>query len=153
MFQPVKATLALMLLAACTQCAPSPTPQLPPRDPTAGTPSAPSVNEDPTRSQESPIPPRTRQPTDRSGERAARPSPERKPSAGGGGLQGKTCPENGQCGGGMTCVHYYGIAGPRGPEFTSCEFPCENKGCPEDQRCVTIADGPGRVCRPQNDSL
>lgn len=49
-----------------------------------------------------------------------------------------------------TCVRYYGIAGPSGPEFTSCEIRCKKPGdgsCPEGLRCVTVADGPGTVCR------
>lgn len=50
------------------------------------------------------------------------------------------------------CIEYYGIAGPSGPKFVSCEIPCDptNKkksGCPEGMSCVTIADGPGSVCR------
>ncbi|MFO7565780.1 MAG: hypothetical protein R6X02_24265 [Enhygromyxa sp.] len=50
------------------------------------------------------------------------------------------------------CVSYFGIAGPSGPTFYSCELRCEpglEGGCPEGMRCVTIADGPGDVCRPQ----
>lgn len=51
------------------------------------------------------------------------------------------------------CISYFGIAGPSGPTFYACEIPCEpgltNGGCPEDMRCVTIADGPGDVCRPR----
>jgi hypothetical protein len=41
-------------------------------------------------------------------------------------------------------------AGPRGPAFTSCEIACPTPAstCPQGQTCVTIADGPGRVCRP-----
>ncbi|MBX7083195.1 MAG: hypothetical protein K1X88_28570 [Nannocystaceae bacterium] len=55
---------------------------------------------------------------------------------------GKTCTE------GRECVEYYGIAGPGGPKFSSCEWRC-NKGqsCPEGTTCTTIADGPGAVCR------
>lgn len=48
------------------------------------------------------------------------------------------------------CVKYYGIAGPRGPEFKSCEIKCGGTGaapCPSGKQCVTIADGPGQVCR------
>jgi len=62
--------------------------------------------------------------------------------------QGEGCAE-GKCAAGLTCVEYYGIAGPRGPKFTSCEIPCVGGGrCPGGQKCVTIADGPGQVCRP-----
>jgi hypothetical protein len=45
-------------------------------------------------------------------------------------------------------VKYYGIAGPRGPQFSSCEIRCDGKeGCPTGLDCITIADGPGQVCR------
>jgi hypothetical protein len=45
-------------------------------------------------------------------------------------------------------VKYYGIAGPRGPQFTSCETKCDGgKACPDGLKCTTIADGPGAVCR------
>lgn len=49
------------------------------------------------------------------------------------------------------CIEYYGIAGPSGPKFVSCEIPCKagakTSGCPAGTTCVTIADGPGSVCR------
>ncbi|MEM7154610.1 MAG: hypothetical protein AAF799_17310 [Myxococcota bacterium] len=49
------------------------------------------------------------------------------------------------------CISYYGIAGPRGPEFFACEIRCKGGagkgGCPDGMTCVTIADGPGEVCR------
>jgi hypothetical protein len=62
--------------------------------------------------------------------------------------QGQPCAE-GRCAAGLTCVDYYGIAGPRGPRFTSCEIRCGSGGpCPAGQQCITIADGPGTVCRP-----
>jgi len=51
----------------------------------------------------------------------------------------------------LSCITYYGIAGGAGPKFTSCEIRCEVDGkprCPSGQTCVTIADGPGSVCRP-----
>jgi hypothetical protein len=64
--------------------------------------------------------------------------------------QGEPCDAEGKCAHGLTCVKYYGVAGPRGPEMTSCEIRCKGtKGhCPKAQSCVTIADGPGAVCRP-----
>jgi eight-cysteine-cluster-containing protein len=64
--------------------------------------------------------------------------------------QGDPCAD-GRCAQGLSCVGYYGIAGPRGPRFTSCEIPCglAKSVCPEGQQCVTIADGPGAVCRPR----
>jgi eight-cysteine-cluster-containing protein len=50
-----------------------------------------------------------------------------------------------------TCLEYYGIAGPSGPKFASCEVACDptskKNSCPEGTSCVTIADGPGNVCR------
>ncbi len=64
--------------------------------------------------------------------------------------QGQPCNAAGQCDKSLECVKYYGIAGARGPQFTSCEIRCaENGKCPTGQSCRTIADGPGRVCRPQ----
>ena len=68
----------------------------------------------------------------------------------GGARHGLPC-DNGRCASGLTCVSYYGIAGPGGPLLKSCEIPCAATGakCPEGQACVTIADGPGRVCRPR----
>lgn len=64
--------------------------------------------------------------------------------------QGQPCPE-GTCAEGMSCLGYYGIAGAQGPRFTSCEIPCagDPQGCPDGQSCITIADGPGQVCRAQ----
>jgi eight-cysteine-cluster-containing protein len=62
-------------------------------------------------------------------------------------VQGQPCPDQ-KCADGLTCIEYYGIAGPQGPKFTSCEVPCGQGGpCPEGQTCITIADGPGQVCR------
>jgi hypothetical protein len=65
-------------------------------------------------------------------------------------------PPGESCGGkacavGESCVSYYGIAGPRGPQFHDCVIPCRrgakpNDGCPEGKKCHTIADGPGDVC-------
>lgn len=56
-----------------------------------------------------------------------------------------------RCKPGQRCVSYYGIAGPQGPEFFSCEWTCDkSKGdtqCPAGTKCVTVADGPGDVCR------
>lgn len=62
---------------------------------------------------------------------------------------GAPCGERGLCVEPTTCVKYYGIAGPRGPQFSSCEIPCSEKSaCPAGASCVTVADGPGAVCRP-----
>lgn len=54
------------------------------------------------------------------------------------------------CKPGYTCVEYFGVAGPRGPKFESCELPCDPiraRDCPAGLQCITIADGPGSVCR------
>lgn len=74
-------------------------------------------------------------------------TPEEPAAAGAG--QGEKC-DDGRCAGGLECIEYYGIAGAKGPRFTSCEIPCESPKftCPTGQSCVTISDGPGRVCRP-----
>ena len=66
--------------------------------------------------------------------------------------QGEACGPGDACADGLSCVHYYGIAGPSGPDFATCEYPCGNgQACPPGQHCVTIADGPGQVCQPMSD--
>lgn len=63
--------------------------------------------------------------------------------------QGEPCDEA-SCADDFVCVEYVGIAGPAGPKLTSCEIPCvDDTPCPDGQACVTIADGPGQVCRPK----
>ena len=65
-------------------------------------------------------------------------------------LQTGDCSVEGtQCEDGTICVAYFGVAGGSGPLFESCEIPCSLPGasCPTGQACVTIADGPGMVCR------
>jgi len=60
---------------------------------------------------------------------------------------GEPCGNADSCGEGA-CVTYYGIAGPRGPAFKSCEIKCDpQRPCEGGRRCVTVADGPGQVCR------
>ena len=60
----------------------------------------------------------------------------------------ETCAAGDACAPGLTCVSYYGFAGARGPQFKTCEMPCQNdKVCPAGTRCTTVSDGPGRVCR------
>ena len=60
---------------------------------------------------------------------------------------GQACGEGGTCQLGQ-CARYFGIAGPSGPEFTSCELRCDaGASCPDGTSCITIADGPGEVCR------
>jgi eight-cysteine-cluster-containing protein len=55
------------------------------------------------------------------------------------------------CKPGQECMTYYGVAGSSGPEFKSCEWRCKpgskDTTCPAGTRCVTIADGPGSICR------
>jgi len=59
----------------------------------------------------------------------------------------KSCKQNSDCGYMFTCVSYYGIAGPSGPQFSTCEIPCSDASqCPAQTWCTTIADGPGQVC-------
>ena len=64
--------------------------------------------------------------------------------------QGQNCASSAdQCATGLSCMSYFGIAGGSGPEFKTCEIPCAQQGavCPSGQACVTVADGPGRVCQ------
>jgi len=64
---------------------------------------------------------------------------------------GATCSSTVPCAKGLSCTKYFGIAGPSGPAFESCEISCaDGKACPGTTSCVTIADGPGIVCRPKN---
>lgn len=64
--------------------------------------------------------------------------------------QGGDCSDSrAVCAAGFTCVSYYGIGGPSGPLFQTCEVPCTtDDDCPPEQTCVRIADGPGDVCQP-----
>jgi hypothetical protein len=60
---------------------------------------------------------------------------------------GENCAPDDSCGEGA-CTKYFGIAGPRGPQFKTCEIRCSTgTTCEGDRKCVTIADGPGQVCR------
>ena len=94
-------------------------------------------------------PPLRPDPTEGSGSSAAGSSTD--PVAQGGPGMGENCGENDACAKGFECVSYYGIAGPRGPQFKSCEIKCEKNHeesvCPKGTHCTTIADGPGQVCR------
>lgn len=64
------------------------------------------------------------------------------------GAMGDRCGANDACAKGLTCVAYYGIMGPRGPQFKSCEVKCGSTAdCPKGTNCMTVSDGPGRVCR------
>ncbi|MBE7452036.1 MAG: hypothetical protein HS111_25060 [Kofleriaceae bacterium] len=69
----------------------------------------------------------------------------------GGAAQGEACPDR-RCAAGLACVEDYGSDGPIGPTVTACEVRCGKGGrCPDGQSCITIADGPGEVCRPADD--
>ena len=79
----------------------------------------------------------------------ATPAPDDAAPVASGPALGQPCGTDDACAAGLTCVSYYGIAGPRGPEFKSCEIKCKaDDACPPAHRCATIADGPGQVCRP-----
>jgi hypothetical protein len=149
------------------------TPEAPPQEP-ASDPAAPPATEEPATPVEPEAPgpqgdpaPEADEPADQPAAETPpparprpKPRPERKPPTGddepessgkSGALpgQGEPC-KAGQCAKGLSCVSYYGIAGPRGPAMTSCEIRCSGgKGCPPGQHCTTIADGPGQVCRPR----
>jgi len=58
------------------------------------------------------------------------------------------CGPDDTCAPGLTCIAYYGFAGPRGPQFKTCEIRCKDDSvCPKGRSCATVSDGPGRVCR------
>jgi len=70
------------------------------------------------------------------------------PGSAAAGAINRPCPEEGSCDPPAVCVRYYGVAGVQGPELSSCEIKCgADADCPAALRCVTIADGPGSVCR------
>ncbi|MDC0741060.1 hypothetical protein [Polyangium mundeleinium] len=84
-------------------------------------------------------------------ENPANPAPTANPTNGEASTQpGASCGGR-TCGAGESCASYYGVAGPRGPMFHECVVRCRrgapNGGCPAGQRCTTISDGPGEVCR------
>lgn len=80
---------------------------------------------------------------------APTPAPASAPAAGLAAVLGQPCQAGDACAAGAACRTYYGIAGPAGPEFKSCEISCgPGVTCPTGTNCVTIADGPGAVCRP-----
>lgn len=60
---------------------------------------------------------------------------------------GSACGSGDTCAAPMECVKYFGVAGAKGGQLSSCEVRCEKETCPEHSHCATIADGPGRVCR------
>ena len=124
----MKALLTFLLLAACG-CPQKPAPASGSRSPTQPTP-----NQGPTQG-----------PGGANGSGADEPTPSWP--TGGPGI-GENCGANDACAEGLTCVSYYGIAGARGPQFKSCEVRCQTgTECPAGTTCITIADGPGQVCR------
>ncbi|MEW5849212.1 MAG: hypothetical protein AB2A00_10370 [Myxococcota bacterium] len=65
--------------------------------------------------------------------------------------RGQTCGAGDACASGLECIHYYGVAGPSGPEFRTCEKRCTaDADCGFGSACVNVTDGPGRVCRNRN---
>lgn len=110
--------------------APTPAPEVRP----APTPDpAPSRPPSPAPTRPAKVPPTTAPPADPSGTAP--------------GISEK-CGASDACAAGLTCVSYYGFAGARGPQFKTCEARCESdKVCPGGRHCVTVSDGPGRVCR------
>lgn len=126
----MKRILLAFVLAACSSSAPAPTAPPTPTEP-APPPSEPTAD-----------------PSAGSGSAAPNDKPNDKPADPAPGI-GENCGPNDSCAAGTECVKYYGIAGPRGPEFKTCEIRCSGKGgtCPAGKNCVTIADGPGSVCR------
>ncbi len=143
------AALVAVFTVGCTCPQPavvaSPEPPATAATPPPAEPAPPPTEPDPTPA-ETPAPTKPDAPPDKTPDDPGSPTGpgtgDQKPG------QGQPCPQ-GTCASGLTCVSYYGIAGPRGPKFTSCEIPCARDpgSCPEGQTCKTIADGPGQVCR------
>jgi hypothetical protein len=154
----MKALIPLLLLFACSCPAkPAATPQGPP-PPGSGSATTPEPT-GPTQGSADPTQGSGAGPTQGSGAgptqgSGAGPtqgsgSTEPAPTWSGGPAIGENCGANDACAKGLTCVTYYGIAGPRGPQFKSCEIKCGAgaPACPAGHKCITIADGPGQVCR------
>jgi hypothetical protein len=140
------ATVLLVIACGCpqktgTEAPPAPAPSQPaPTQPAPPTPTEPAPTQ-PAPTQPAPTQPA---PTQGSGS-AAEPAPNWPKNAPG---IGENCGPNDTCAKGLTCVSYYGIAGARGPQFKSCEIKCTtDTNCPAGHKCITIADGPGQVCR------
>lgn len=129
---------------------PAPTP-----DPSAGSPAdpgsaaqtKPDQTKDPVAKEPAKDPGKTPAPIAKGEPNPGTPTKGPGPRPKGPGLH-ETCGTNDTCANGMKCMKYYGIAGPRGPEFKTCEVPCDKSTkCPSGTSCGTIADGPGQVCR------
>ncbi|HEY0254774.1 MAG TPA: hypothetical protein VGC41_24780 [Kofleriaceae bacterium] len=147
----MKKILLLVALVACSSSAPPPSPAPEPAITPAPSP-APAPAEgslQPTEqappSPAAPAPAPSPEPTPAPTPTQTRPSP---PPVTGGPKVGGKCGPNDECEAPATCIKYYGIAGPRGPQFAQCEIKCDKKSkCPDGKTCRTIADGPGQVCR------
>ncbi|MEO8706188.1 MAG: hypothetical protein ABI867_39525 [Kofleriaceae bacterium] len=136
---------ALAFVLGCSNPAPSPSPApAPSPDPTPVTPApdpVPTPAPDPTPApvpvpDPKPVPP----PPD--------PTPTQTPPVGGAGKLHDKCGTGDACAAPAKCEKYYGIAGPRGPEFKTCEIKCTKvTKCPAGTTCGIVADGPGQVCR------
>jgi hypothetical protein len=86
-------------------------------------------------------------PPEGSGELPPKETPPEDPPVAAGPKLHEKCGPGDACGEGA-CVSYYGIAGPRGPQFKTCEIKCDKTTkCPSGTSCGVIADGPGQVCR------
>ena|SRR5687768_8075779 len=137
----MKLVLALAFtLLACKSTPPPPTAS-------SGSPSTPVIADAPPESPEAAAP----EPTpDAPAPAPDAAKPDTKPPAGAKPAMGENCGAGDSCAAGLECVKYYGIAGARGPEFKTCEVKCAGKkaACPSGTKCITIADGPGQVCRP-----
>jgi hypothetical protein len=141
---PLFGSLLLAIACGCPQKTGTEAPPATQPAPAQPTPTEPTPAP-PQPSQPTPLPPPTQgQPTQGSGS-AAEPAPNWPKGAPG---MGENCGANDACAKGLTCVSYYGIAGARGPQFKTCEIKCKaDANCPSGTKCVTIADGPGQVCR------
>jgi hypothetical protein len=139
----MRTLLPLLLLIACG-CPQKTGTEAPPQQ----TPTQPSQPSQPAPTPPAPTPtePSSPPPTQGSGSGStSEPAPNWPKQAPG---IGENCGPNDTCAKGTTCVSYYGIAGARGPQFKTCEIKCTaDSACPADHKCVTIADGPGQVCR------
>ena len=132
---------ALALLLACHSSSPSVSPGSGAGEPSARGEAPPQQNEAPASGNHLPPPP-TPDPSAGSATGSSAYG-----SAAGPGI-GEPCGPADRCAAGLSCVHYFGIAGPRGPEFKSCELRCKDSSvCPQGTSCITISDGPGQVCR------
>jgi hypothetical protein len=134
----MRALLLVLLFVACgCPQKPDPTPGGGPT--TMPTPAQPPVQQPPAQQPPAQQPPVQQPPVQQ--------PPAQPPVQAAAGI-GETCGAGDACAQGLTCVKYFGIAGPRGGEFKSCEIQCKGgTGCPAGHNCVTIADGPGQVCR------